>query len=345
MISATGGQFRLLLLADPYSWVSLTLLSAALHAAAARPDVEVVGVVDSARRPPRRWRLPRGLAARAVRRGFNPRQTAHGVDHGPLVASCGTLARLHRVPLLAPRAIGLNDPAFVAEVRELRPDAALALMVPTIFGEPLLQACRAPVNYHNGLLPGYRGVASTEWSIYEGVDRSGFTFHRMTVGIDEGPVLMQDSVAVAPGATPVGVERAKTKLAVARMSEAIGLLVAGDPGVAQQGAGRRHTRAETAAITAVGDPRSQRWSELQQRIGAFGQIDLDIAGKRWAVTELGRVEGRRGARALAFRTSDGVLARPVRCRHLPPLLYSGYRSLRVLSGRATARPASQQAQA
>lgn len=251
------------------------------------------------------------------------------------------LARLHRVPLMAPRAIGLNDPGFVAEVRALRPDASLALMVPTIFGESLLAGCRAPSNYHSGLLPDYRGVAATEWSVYDGASRSGFAFHRMTAGVDEGPVLLQDSVAVAPRATPVSVERTKTMLAVGRMADAIDRLVSGDPGVAQQDAGVRHTRAETAAICTIGDPRSLSWAELERRVWAFDQIDLEIAGKWWSVTELGRVEGR--GDSLTFRTSDGVLARPVRCRHLPPSLYRGYRSLRALSGRATARPASQQA--
>jgi methionyl-tRNA formyltransferase len=326
-----AAPFRLLIFADPCSRTSTRLVAAALDAVAGRPGIDVAGIVDTASRAPSRAGLPREAAARLALRAFNRRGLATGVDRRPLT-SLRRLARRQGVPLLAPREAGVNDAGFVAEVRALRPDAGLALMVPKIFGRELLAACGLPANYHNGLLPGYRGVAATEWSVYAGAERSGFTFHRMTAGIDEGPVLLQDAVRVPGGWLPGDVERAKTALAASRMGAAIDLLVAHAPGIEQEGTSRRFTRAETAAIVAVGDPASLTWDELERRVRAFEAAELEIAGERWPVTRLRRLRTADRGGPLAFTTADGVRAQPSRCMHLPTAIYRG---LRRLSGRAS----------
>ena len=70
-------------------------------------------------------------------------------------------------------------------------------MVGQIFRAPLLDACRRPINYHDGLLPNYRGVAATGWSIYRGESQSGFTFHRMASGSTGARSCVQGRVQVA----------------------------------------------------------------------------------------------------------------------------------------------------
>ena len=105
-------------------------------------------------------------------------------------------ARGLRVPrgasVIVPPLRNVNHPEFVALVRgELRPDAALSLGCEQIFGGELLAALGRPVNYHSGLLPAYRGLQSTAWSLYRGEPVTGFSYHLMEESIDAGPILVQ----------------------------------------------------------------------------------------------------------------------------------------------------------
>jgi methionyl-tRNA formyltransferase len=222
----------------------------------------------------------------------------------------------------------VNDPGFVEALRSsVRPDAAIVLMVGQVFSRPLLTACGVAVNYHAGSLPDYRGVGSTSWSVYNEEPRSGFVYNRLTEGLDEGPVLLRDSVEIPPETTAAQVERAKTERASARFDEALDLLMAGVPGYDQHGEAVMFTRADLAAIRTVGDPSTLTWAELQRRLRSFEEIELDLCGERWKVTRVRRLRGRRRHRRLAFVTSDGVAAEPTRFRHMPRSIYRVRRSL------------------
>lgn len=329
----TPDQTRLVLFGDSRSWISTTLLAALARAARRHDRVELVGVVDASRSPARPSRVPLRLGGRAARRAFNPRRRSYGVEHPALLATCATVARRARVPLLVAPGGGVNDPDLVGRVRALRPDASLALMVPAIFGAELLEACRAPANYHNGLLPAYRGVAATQWSVYDGAARSGFTVHWMTDEVDGGRILLEDSVAVDADTLPVEVERAKTRLASGeRTADMLELLVRRSRGAPQAGPARYRSRAETDAISLIGDPAAMSWAELQRRLRAFELVELELAGGRWPATALRRRGGGERAGALSFATADGVHAVVSRCKHLPPAAYRGYRALRGLRG-------------
>ncbi|MGO8904197.1 MAG: formyltransferase family protein [Solirubrobacteraceae bacterium] len=312
---------RLLLFVDPDLESSVSLLAGCLETAAARDDREVIAIVDTARQPPSPLRLPLALAARGVR-GISNLNTAAEPNVRPLLTTCASLARRRRVPVLAPRARGVNDPGFVEAVRRLEPDATIALMVEQIFRSPLLAACNVPVNYHNGLLPQYQGVAATSWSIYERAPRSGFSFHLMTEDVDRGPILLQGALPLGPGATAAPIERAKTRLARSELNSLFDLLASpGEKLVGQGEPGSSFSRADLQAIRAVEDPEKLSLDELELRLRAFERIDLTLAGQRYTTTALRRIRRRPRDRRLAFRTVDGIWVEPSRIRHLPPIVY------------------------
>ena len=231
--------------------------------------------------------------------------------------------------MLVPPGRRLNDAAFVEHIRSvLKPDAALTFMVSQIFEAPLLAACTTPTNYHDGLLPQYRGIAATAWSLYRGAPRSGFAYHHMNEAVDAGPVLLEDTVPVPPGAVTADVAQAKTTLAAKRMPEALGLILEGAAGRAQEGEPSTFTSADLKAIREVGDPSLQTWAELERRLRSFELIHLELAGKRWEVTALRRVARNPRRAQLAFTTADGVRAEPTRFVHLPLSVYRVYRPLR-----------------
>ncbi len=313
-----GGPLRLIAFVDPELASSVGLLEAGLKTVAARPDVEMVAIVDTARRPSSPLRLPAALARWALYGAFNLTTGAQPEDR-PLLTTCGSLARRWRVPVLAAGATGVNDPAFVERIRALAPDATLNLMAPQIFRAPLLAVCGTPINYHNGLLPRYRGVGATGWSIYEGAPQSGYTFHRMSQEVDGGPMLLWGAVPVGPKATATAVERAKTRLACAALHSCVDMLVSGAPEpVAQEGPASSFTRAALRAICTVEQPQELSLAELRLRLRAFEMLDLTLAGGQWRTTALRRVGPGARPGPLAFTTADGLRVEPSRIQHLPP---------------------------
>ena len=305
---------------DPDQPSSVTLLAATLKAAAARADVEVVAIVDvafqhSSSSP---LRLPRALARWGALRAFNLNTDAEP-SVPVLLWTCDSLARHRAIPLLAPGQIGVNDPLFVESLRALEPDAALSLMVGQIFAAPLLEACRTPVNYHDGLLPRYQGVAATAWSIYEGAGSSGFTFHLMTEEVDRGPVLLQGAVGLGSDAALWPTTRLKTRLACSQLGPLLELLATGT-GTRRTPTGleSRFTRADLQAIRAVGEPAALTAAELTRRLRAFESLELTLSGERADVTEVHQISRRHRSGRLAFTSADGVRLEASRIGHLPP---------------------------
>ena len=53
------------------------------------------------------------------------------------------------------------------------------------------------IQYHPSLLPLYRGPSSINWPIIKGDTVTGLTIFRPTDGLDEGPVILQNTVAIS----------------------------------------------------------------------------------------------------------------------------------------------------
>ena len=302
------------------------MLTRAVVRAAGTAGMEVVAVIDAAGPLPGRAHRVRTLARWVARRAFEPGMHAQGA---PALSTSATIARRHGVPVLMRPERGVNDPAFVERVaRDIRPHASIAFAFGEVFAPPLLEACARPANYHNGLLPSYRGIGATSWSVYDRAAISGFSFHLMSEGVDEGPVPLDGAVALGPDATGARVERAKATLAATRVPRVLEMLVEGAPGRPQEGEPSWFTRADLHAIRDVGDPSTLRWDDLERRIVSFGRIAVSLAGERWEITMLRRVDGRPRHPPLAFTTSDGVRAEPTRFAHLPLVLRRARERLR-----------------
>ena len=67
----------------------------------------------------------------------------------------------------------------------------------------LVQAWRGRMlNIHPSLLPAFPGLHTHERALQAGVKLHGCTVHLVTETIDEGPIIGQAAIAVAPGDTP-----------------------------------------------------------------------------------------------------------------------------------------------
>ncbi len=89
------------------------------------------------------------------------------------------------------RVADVNDPAFVARLREAGVDVIVSFQQ-AIFKRELLQVPTiACLNVHTGILPGYRGFKPIFWMQSRGEPELGVTIHVMNERIDTGEVVAQ----------------------------------------------------------------------------------------------------------------------------------------------------------
>ena len=84
------------------------------------------------------------------------------------------------------------------------------------------------IQYHPSLLPRHRGPSSINWPLIMGETQTGLTLFRPTDGLDEGPIVLQKTVAIGPDDTLGGIYFDRLfPMGVAAMLEAADLVVAG----------------------------------------------------------------------------------------------------------------------
>ena len=81
-------------------------------------------------------------------------------------------------------------------------------------------AGRASINYHDSLLPAYGGFNATSWSILDGNDRHGITWHRMAADADTGGVYIQVEIDIDLDDTAFTLEAKCSQEAVALVRHA-----------------------------------------------------------------------------------------------------------------------------
>lgn len=123
----------------------------------------------------------------------------------------------------------VNAPEFLDRLRALGIDLAISVACPQIFRRELLGLPRLGcINVHSGPLPRYRGMLPTFWVLYHHEPETAVTVHRMNARLDDGPILLQESVPIPPGETQAGLMR-RCKLVGGRLlAEALDRLEAGD---------------------------------------------------------------------------------------------------------------------
>jgi methionyl-tRNA formyltransferase len=131
------------------------------------------------------------------------------------------------VPVFAMARYG--TPEAIELLRRLEVDLGIMAYVTQIVPE---RFCRVPrhgtIQFHPSLLPQHRGPSSINWPIILGKSRTGLSIFRPVDGLDEGPVILQKEVAIAPDDTLGSVYFDKIfPLGVAALLEAADLVVAG----------------------------------------------------------------------------------------------------------------------
>jgi methionyl-tRNA formyltransferase len=102
--------------------------------------------------------------------------------------------------------------------------AAYGLILPPwLLGLPRL-GC---INIHASLLPRWRGAAPIQRAIEAGDAQSGITIMQMDAGLDSGPMLLREAVAIAPDETAVSLHERLAPLGARLVVEALELAARG----------------------------------------------------------------------------------------------------------------------
>jgi methionyl-tRNA formyltransferase len=96
----------------------------------------------------------------------------------------------------------INAEDACTALRGLAPDLLVVCDYGEILKPPALTAARlGGINLHGSLLPKYRGAAPVQWAVLNGDAETGNTVIQMTPGLDAGPILGIDRVAIDPDET------------------------------------------------------------------------------------------------------------------------------------------------
>ena len=132
----------------------------------------------------------------------------------------------YSIPVRTPRS--LKDPEEHEAFRSLRADIGVVVAYGMLLPQAILDAPRLGcVNLHASLLPRWRGAAPIQRAVLAGDDRFGATVMQMDAGLDTGPILLEDEVAVGPRPTAGMVHDALADRGAALMVQALHSLAAG----------------------------------------------------------------------------------------------------------------------
>jgi methionyl-tRNA formyltransferase len=119
------------------------------------------------------------------------RQTGRGMKN---------IAAEHNIPIFQPESI--NTPEGIEGLRALQPDLLVVAAYGQILSRDVLTVpVKGGINVHASLLPKYRGAAPVAWAISHGETQTGVTIIRMSVALDAGDMLAQETIDIGPDET------------------------------------------------------------------------------------------------------------------------------------------------
>lgn len=122
----------------------------------------------------------------------------------------------------------LKQPEEQAAFAALEADAAVVVAYGLLLPRAVLEATRLGCfNLHASLLPRWRGAAPIERAIQAGDVETGVAVMRMEVGLDTGPVLLEERAPIGPKDTTATLRDTLGRQGAALMVRALDELVAG----------------------------------------------------------------------------------------------------------------------
>ena len=151
-----------------------------------------------------------------------PRGRGQAVRASPVQAFAESLGLPVRTPA------SMRDPGEIAAFAALELDAAVVVAYGQILPAEVLDAPRlGAFNLHGSLLPRWRGAAPIQRAIMAGDAATGVQVMRMSPGLDEGPIVLSETVAIGPQDTAGGLAERLAPIGAGLMVRALAALERG----------------------------------------------------------------------------------------------------------------------
>ena len=327
-------KHRLVIFSNSVFGVPSILIKRTLSVVTSLNDIELVAVVLHQR--PNFQRLLRYYLQQHIRRTVQSvfDRNLRFTQAIPFPIPLERWARQFNFKILFPFEGNINHPRFLQLLREdVQPTLAVSYHCLQKFSPALLGIFSQAVNYHNGLLPQYKGLGATQWSMYRGEVETGFTFHYMTEHFDEGSILFQASVPIHSESHAYDLNFLKAYRAADQLPHVFRMVLEKNPGQLQVGKGGYFSRKDQERITTIRDPSGIASSEFVQRLKAFESLELYLDDRWYVITKV-KILGKTAHKPtrLSFHASDGVMVQPTRFHYLPYSLYRMIQWRKKMSG-------------
>jgi methionyl-tRNA formyltransferase len=204
-----------------------------------------------------------------------------------------------------------SNAEFRAQLEAIKPDAIVVVAYGRIIPPWMLTLPRLGcINLHGSLLPKYRGAAPIQWAVAMGDAFTGNTTMLLEEGLDTGPILLQQTVEIAPDQTAADLFPILAAKGAPLVVETLAGLAAGTihpRPQSQEGAtfapllDREDGRMDFAARSAM--ELYNRWRGFQPWPGAF----TTLSGKKLIVHRMAHLPDSNAATPGSVRTMDGRL--------------------------------------
>ena len=153
-----------------------------------------------------------------------PRKAGRGMAEQP--SPVHRFAEEHGIPVFTPAS--LKGEAEQQAFASLDLDAAVVVAYGLLLPKPVLDAPRLGcLNLHASLLPRWRGAAPIQRAIMAGDGETGVMVMQMEEGLDTGPVLLAERVAIAPRETAGNLHDRLSQIGASLMVRALAALSRG----------------------------------------------------------------------------------------------------------------------
>lgn len=142
--------------------------------------------------------------------------------------SVRAVAKKYGVPVT--EAVDVNSEEFLKHLRDLKVELIVSISGTQFYKKPLRdQTPGGIINCHGALLPRYRGLMPSFWTLANGEKEGGVSVHFVDAKLDNGPIIVQKKYRIHPHDTLEDVMARSKDLASEATIECIRLIEAGNP--------------------------------------------------------------------------------------------------------------------
>ncbi|MEE8482888.1 MAG: formyltransferase family protein, partial [Acidiferrobacterales bacterium] len=150
---------------------------------------------------------------------------------------CGSTRKCYSVAAVARKynvtvtdSVDVNSESFRKDLRELGVQLIVSISGTQFYGKALREQTTAGiVNCHGALLPKYRGLMPSFWTLSNGETQGGVSVHFVDEKLDNGPIVVQRHYRIHPHDTLEQIMARSKDLAAEAIIECVRLIEAGDP--------------------------------------------------------------------------------------------------------------------